>query len=315
MRSKVVVVGALCLSAVLAACGGSDNSQPPLELSAANQEAVASEVLVGAGQVTSSGGSVGGGLGSAPIVVEAIKPQLQRLASNLRRNPGTPLPADETEDCEFGGSMTTSSNGTTSAKITYSNCAETSGVVLNGTINATAQISNSSISVSTSLDVTVTIGTLTIAESGDATLTLSTTGDASSFDMTSDHLEASIKDGNTVLDDITLSDLTIHVGTSTSRGQSVASQSEKFHIDSSKLTGSFTVATSANVTVGSGKYVAGGTLTITGANNSSLKITIMGDETYTAASGEGQIKLEINGTVTWTSWADLAATAAVGGKK
>jgi len=309
MRSNVVV-GAVCLSAVLVACGGSDNSQPPLTISAANQEAVASEVLVGAGQVT-GGGGVTGGISYAPIVVAAIKPQLAALAATARRNPGQPLPADGTEDCAFGGTLTTAENGTTSAKVTYNQCQQTQGIVLNGTVNETLNLGNNTISASLSIDLTATIGTLSIAESGDLELHLSSGNDLS-FDMTSDHLEATIKNNGTVVDDITLSDLTVHFGTSTSGGQTVSSASEKYHIDSSKLVGSFTVTSTANVAVGSGKYAASGTLTITGSSGSTLTITIMGDETYTAASGEGQIKLELNGTVTWTNWADLAAAAAAG---
>jgi len=139
-------------------------------------------------------------------------------------------------------------------------------------------------------------------------------GDSSTIDVTSDHLTLSVKNGNTVVDSITLSNLTMHLGETTSGGQTVATAHEKFDVDSSKLKGSFTVETSADIQSGSdSSYAFGGSLTITGASGSTLKITIQGDEASTPASGEGQIKLEVNGKVQWVNWAELAADASLTG--
>lgn len=313
MRSMVVAAGALFLG-TFGACGG-DDGQPPLMITEANAPAVAGEVLIGTGQVTASGGGLGG-LSSAPTVVSLMRPQLTHLASGLRRLPGRPVSAaPETEDCAFGGTKTTTQTGDTSAKITYNQCEDSDGAVTNGTVSASVDIGGSSLSISASLDISITIGSVTIAESGDLTMTLgSDGGDLSSLDVSSDHLTVSVKNGNTVVDSLTMSNLTMHIGQTTSGGQTVATAHEKFDLDSSKLKGSFTVETSADVQSDSGSsYAFAGSLTITGASGSTLKITIQGDETSTPASGEGQIKLEVNGKVLWTDWADLAADASLAG--
>ncbi|HEY0194410.1 MAG TPA: hypothetical protein VGC42_25030 [Kofleriaceae bacterium] len=293
--------------AALAACGG-DDGQPPLMISKDNAPAVASEVLFGAGQVTNTGGLFsGGGAAFAPTALAALQPRLEELASRVRRAPIQSL--DETEACDGGGSIKTSSDGMTSVSIDYQACKQ-GEVTTNGHMSATAKQSGSSITLSATIDLTVTIGALTLAESGGFDMSVSSSDSSFAFDMTSDHLQVSIKNAGTVLDQITLSNMSMHIGSTTSGSSLTTTVHEKFDIDSTKLTGSFTVETSADLDVKDGSnYATAGSLTITGASGSTLKITVQGDETSTPAAGEGQIKLEVGGDIIWTNWADLQATA------
>ena len=88
-------------------------------------------------------------------------------------------------------------------------------------------------------------------------------------------------------------------------------------VDSSRLQGHISVMTPQDVKLGSEVFPFTGQILISGASHTRLKITILGDETFTPPAGQGQVELQIDpgtgtfGAPIWTSWPALSAFAMI----
>ena len=316
-RSRYTVFALLIAAS---ACGGSDDSQPPLLLTEANAPSVAAEALIAASQTSTGAGSPLGGAAAA-----ATRPahELARRAAHDLMSRGPAAAFDTmTEACAAGGSITTDSSGM-SGTVTFNNCQEDANTKINGSLKLTIKTSSgggsSEVAFSVSVNITVTAGKLTFSESGGYDMVLNLGSADAEFELSGKRLTVSVS-GGTVNDKLTLSDFDIDVKADSTVTPAEQSESIDFDIDSTRLKGHIAVATNAPVKqlVGATparEYPHAGQVVVTGANKSRLQITIAGDETYQPPTGEGQVKLELdsgNGSFAaaiWVSWAALRAEA------
>jgi len=315
-RTGQIVVAALLLAA---GCGGSDDSQPPLPLTEANAQAVAAEALIAAGQITTGVQTPTGGL---PLAATSPMPGAGRAVQRLMsRATGTlPVaPGSMTEACAAGGSTTTVSSGT-SETVTYNNCQEDANTRINGTVKLTIKTSSggtsSDLSFSVSVNLTVTTGTLSFAESGGYDLHFKLSADPSSsgteLELTGSRLSVSVSGGTAASDKLTLSNFDIDVKEDLSNTPSQQVETIDYDIDSSRLKGHISVMTNHPVMqILGAEFPHAGQVLIAGANHTRLQITILGDETSTPPSGQGQVEIELDtgsgtfGAPIWVNWATL----------
>jgi len=326
-RTGRIVVAALLIAA---GCGGSDDSQPPLVLTSANAQAVAAETLIAAAQTTNGVQNPLGGLAGAatsPVRGAGLR-AAQRLASSATG--AQPVaPGTMTEACAAGGTTTTNAT-TTSATVTYNNCQESATTRINGTLTLTFKTTSggtsSDFSFSVSVNLTITLGTLSLAESGGYDLTFKSSSDpnalGSEVALTGSHLSASVSGGPSS-DKITLSNFDIDIKQDLTNTPNQQIETIDYDLDSTRLKGHISVTTNTPVaqTLEAGiphQFPHTGQVLITGANHTRLQITILGDETFTPPAGQGQVEIELDtgtGTfaapiwVNWTALAQLAGTS------
>jgi hypothetical protein len=320
--------GQIIAAALLVAAGcGSDDSQPPLLLTEANAQAVASEALISAGQTTSGVQTPLGGLAftAASSLRAADRLAVQRLVSRATAAPPV-APGSATEACAAGGSTTTDSSST-SATVTFNNCQEDASTRINGTLKLTIKTSSggtsSDLSFSVTVNLTITAGALSFAESGGYDLSFKSSSDpnatGSELELTGNRLTVSVSGGATS-DKLTLSNFDVDVkqDLASTPGQQI--ETIDYDIDSSRLKGHIAVMTNDPVKqILDGavphNFPHAGQVLITGATHTRLQITILGDDTYTPPAGQGQVKLELDagtgafGAPIWVSWTALAALA------
>ncbi|HET9627062.1 MAG TPA: hypothetical protein VFP84_37140 [Kofleriaceae bacterium] len=297
----------------LVGCGGGDAS-PTLALSSANSTQVASKVLVDSDSVSGISIPTAGGSASAfaPLATRALRRAASRVVGVA---PGAN--ATQTDTCTGGGTITTDSNatpGATSAKatITYAACVE-GDATLNGKLTANASVNGTSITESATINLTITAGGAKIVESGDFTISFNlddTLGGSSH--ITASSLSVAIT-SPAVTDKITLSDLDI--ATSVVNGESSATES--YNVETQQLGGLFSVDTDTPVATASlALHPHAGQVTVTGAKNSKLIITVLGDESFTPPAGQDQVKLELDSgdgklaAAVYVSWAQLESQSA-----
>jgi hypothetical protein len=299
----------------LAACGGSDDVTPSVVITSDNAPVVASEVLVDGGQFSTSN-TLGGGLDlSAVGPTQVLNMAAHRLASSVRTAQARIRPLDTTQ-CAVSGTVTSTvtMTGTTSGSgtITFDNCVQVAGASIDGTITASVSASgtgtDADLKISATFDITATAGSIMSALSGDVTEEISSAASGDSIKVTADKLEVSIS-GGSISDDIKLSNYSVSETDDASGGTTIT---EDFSITSSRLKGSFAVKTNTPIqTEATGEYPSSGSITVTGASNTSLTITVLGNESFMPQAGQGQVELQIGSDAPiYMSWADVAAGAA-----
>jgi hypothetical protein len=291
------VLGALALIGAPTGCGGDDS--PTVEISSNLASPMAAEVLVDVSVLASATGA-----GNAMLGLQVY---------------GT-LASTPTVACS-AGSIATALDGSTE-QVTFDGCVDTGGTLggdlsLKFSQDAGGALGNAS----ATLDATVKNGAVTFALTGDYATSFNIESDSLAFELTSDSLEVEVS--SLVPDDVlTLSSVDIQESLSSSAvthpGMNDAlSVSEKYRVNSGKFDGTFDVATTTPLTFQAGsQHPNAGVLTITGANDGSsnpvttMTITIMGDETSTPPTGQGQIELDFGDTgPMYVSWAQLVALA------
>jgi hypothetical protein len=309
--------------ALAAASGcGAGNSQPPLPLSESNAAEVAAETLIATDQssftVQLPSGVISGVAAALRSLDRGAAQRLAALAAGPQSADGT-----MTSACAAGGSATITVAGST---VTYAfhDCADGT-TKLDGTLRFTVQQSSANqASLTASLDLTVTIGALTLNESGGYSILVKTAqnpSDSTDYELHGDSLSVSLSAGGTLRDDITLSHFDIGISMQlTSTDQEVEHFS--YDIDSSRLKGHITVMTTQDLKEVIDAFMPrehpfAGQILISGANHTRLQITILGDETFTPPAGQGQIELQVDpgtgtfGAPIWTRWADLSAMVSI----
>lgn len=301
--SKLTVI--TLLSFGLAACGGSTSETggpPPTSTSAvainsSNAPTVASTAIHNPANAMASSNLSGSALAGNTLSARMLshltldaKSQTLRILSTPRISPTLV----ETINCRISGTKTidVATDGT-SVVITFNNCSETTGQVMNGMMSLTnIARSATSFSATSSIDLSITTtGSPTARLVG--TYNFATTDTATESTVTLTGPSYSITVGNNVTT-LTNFSFTERYTVATDLYSSTAN----YTLTSTALGGSITVTTIDPIQqYGSRLYPFAGQFVVTGANNSKIRVTILGDETH--AGDDVRIEIDANGDNTY----------------
>lgn len=301
--------------AALVGCGGSSGTPAPtLVLNNDNAKSVASQALAGGTQAMSLGlPTIGGGASAfAPVATRALRDAVSRASRSLADG-AHPVAAGQSTPCAGGGTMTVDGNITAtstsgSETVTFAGCIQDAGGTdtLDGTLHISGSQSGNSVSFSISVNLTAKAAGATITEVGDLSSSFAT--DFSSISISSNQIAVTVA-SPTLNTKLTLSNLDIHESIAGGLGGTV-SVTESYSIDASQLGGRFTVDTNAALaTASDGAQSASGELEITGAQNSKLVVTVLGNENFVPPAGQGQIKVVLDTTTLYLNWSDVEAVS------
>jgi hypothetical protein len=300
--ARVLILSA-AISA-LASCGGGGGggggpaSPPtPVALNAGNEQPVTDDVLaVSLNFVSVGNGTQGGGivpfsakqraLPKTRLLVGLLRQQLGRL--NPQRSPQSSAfaPADAadavTASCDGGGTQTSDvDTGTT----TFANCSS-GGETINGTLTLT-NIMQGTGSISGHVSHSLTIaqaGFPTLTSSGDFDVVQNTSGTVVTDTLTGGPITIQLDS-----DAASISSFTLISSLDSSDGNLTDSISGT--IASTAMGGSVSVTTPTTFqVVGTSQFPNTGQLLITGAANSAVRFTVLGDETLAG----NQVSLEVD---------------------
>lgn len=295
----------ILLSFGLAACGGgsSETVGPPptstsaVAINATNAPTVASTAIQNPANVMA-----GSSLSGSPLAVNTLsprmlsrfaldaKPQTLRLLSAPRVSPALV----ETTNCLISGSKTIdAATDGTSIAITFNNCSDTTGQVVNGSMSLTnIVISATSFSATSSIDLTITTtGYPTVSFVGTYNFATTDTATESTLSLTGSSYSITVGSNVTTLSNFSFTE-TYTLATD------LYSSTSNYTLASTELGGSVTVTTIDPIQqYGSRLYPFAGQYTVTGANNSKIRVTILGDETH--AGDDILIELDENGDNTY----------------
>lgn len=300
----------ILLSIGLVACGGGGggggssgtSSTPaapttPLAINATNAPTVASTTINSPANIITSSGFSTSPLGMNTAAARILSSYSLDAKQQILKSPSNPQfsPAlVETTNCLSGGSKTIDTDlAGTSIAITFNNCSDTPGDVLNGTMLLTNVVwSATSFSASSSID-------LVIASTGNPTARFVGTYNFATTDTTT---ESSVVMTSTSYSIIIGSNVTTISNFSFTESYTIAtdlySSTSNYTLASTELGGSVTVTTIDPMQQrGIRLYPFAGQFIVTGANNSKIRVTILGDETH--AGDDVQIDLDENGDNTY----------------
>lgn len=204
--------------------------------------------------------------------------------------------AATTDPCAISGFTTTNyAVGGTSATITYTACEDDPGVIINGSMSVSnISASGSALSFTTSFSLTFSIsGQPNLVLSGGYSFALDLTTLATSITGTS-------YSGTDGVETFELFNFTF-VAT-------LSSTSADYTLSSTRINGVVAVKTLTPFTYNAGVFPAAGQMEITGANNSRMRVTVLGDETL--VGNQVQIEVDADGdnvfeTTMMTTWVAL----------
>jgi hypothetical protein len=341
LLARVGVFGALVAGA-LAGCGGGASAggamsaapgpNTPLAIGQGNATATAAEAIVTPATLADTA-TTAAGVGAAPA---AVPPSLssidrrvvQRWFSSQNVNPAAA--GTVTIPCAVGGTFTavTSADGKT-LTVTFADCSEVAGTSVGGNqtytnLTLTTQSTLDSISANVTDALTIVVGTVSYAETGDYAFSFSANKTASAgiatetFGLTGSSLSISVSKNGAVSDSVTLTNFDFNFEEDLTVSPHQLYSSFNYTLASSRLNGQITVATTQEFKqivdpAETHLYPYAGQLMIAGANSVRLQVTILGDETFVPPTGEGQIELQLDsgtgsfGPAVWLSWATLSA--------
>jgi hypothetical protein len=324
-----------------AGCGGGSSGpatmsataavNSPLAITQSNANATAAEAIVTPAAL-SVGTAAGVSAAPASVVPATLRAIDRRVAQGMQ--PGaTARPAGAgtvTISCAVGGSVTvvTSSDGMT-LTVTLADCSEAAGTSVNGTqtytnFTLTTTGSSDSISANVTDTLTIVVGALSFAETGDyafafsANKALNGTVTTETFDLSGSSLSVSVTKSGAATDSVTLTNFDFNFEEDRTVSPHQLYSSFSFALASSRLNGTITVTTTQEFKQivdpsETRMYPYTGQLLIMGAGSERLQVTVLGDETFVPPAGEGQIELQLDsgsgtfGAPTWLSWAMLTA--------
>jgi hypothetical protein len=315
--------------AALASCGGGGGGgggggpasgpppSTPVAMTATNAQPAVDEVLgASLSFITVGNGTSAGGIVPFSAAIPRSQQKLQPLIALLRRQfsgpvehpsqPGTlaPAAAPPPVACDGGGTQTVDPepavNPTTNT-LTFVNCSS-GGTTINGTLMVTniANPSAGNFSGHVSHNLTIT-GSSSLSSSGEFDIVQTTVGTVVTDTLTGGPINLQ-QDGDFAI----LSGLTL---TSTLDTSSMAvTDSIAGTIATTVLRGSVTVATPATLQADPGRPPNTGQLLITGASNSQVRFTVLGDDTLIGTQVTIEVDPEGDGTFQppmETTWALL----------
>jgi hypothetical protein len=337
---KAAILGAVVAGAI-AACGGGSSGpgamsvmagvNSPLAITQSNANATAAEAIVTPAAL-GAGAAAGASAAPASVVPVALGAIDRRVAQAMQPSANVrPAAAGTiTVSCAVGGNVTVvaSTDGKT-LTVTLADCSEVAGTSVNGTqtyTNFTLTTSSSSDSISANVTdaVTIVVGALSFAETGDYAFALSVNKGPNggltteTFDLSGSSLSVSVSRSGAAADSVTLTNFNFNFEEDQTVSPHQFYSSLSFTLASSRLSGTITVTTTQEFKQiadpsETRMYPYTGQLLIMGADNERLQVTILGDETFVPPAGEGQIELQLDpgsgtfGAPTWLSWATLTA--------
>ena len=298
------------LAVGLVACGGGGSSAPaaptpvapttPIAVTTTNAPAVAATAISGVTNVSLSSGS----LIAADTTVATVPPRtLGRIsvaaakrAQEFLSGPQGVTGVVQTTNCAVSGSVTINAadNGT-SVSITFNNCSDYAGEVMNGTLSISNITDNGSQFTGTfSINLTFTAsGYPTVRIVGGYSISMSYTVDGldniATYTATFAGTSFSVIEGSNVT---TLSSFSFSESYVASTG--LYTFTANYTLAATEIGGSVTVETTVPFQqYGYRNYPFAGQLVATGTGNSKVRVTILGDETH--ALEDVQIEVDADG--------------------
>lgn len=290
----------------LVACGGGDGGggstapttpaapTTPVAITTINAPTVASAAVSSSATISTAGGSLAGPvqtLGTvAPYMLGRINADATKQAQKFLSKPQFGAAFVDTTSCLISGTETfNAADDGTSLSITYNNCSDTAGEVVNGTLSLT-----NIISTATNLSATSSID-LSVADAGFPTVRLvgtyyfTTTSTSTGSTTTLAGTSFSIIDGSNVTTLANFSFTEIYTTVT-----DLYSTTSNYTLASTELGGSVTVMTELPIQqYGYRLYPFAGQFVVTGSNNTKIRVTIFGDETL--IGNDVQIEIDANG--------------------
>jgi hypothetical protein len=341
LLAKVGIFGALVAGA-LAGCGGGASAtgamtaapgpNTPLAIGQGNATATAAEAIVTpatlADTATTAAGASAAPAAVPPSLSSMDRRVVQRWLSSQNLHPAAA--GTVTIPCAVGGSFTavTSADGKT-LTVTFADCSEVAGTTVGGNqtytnLTVTTQSTLDSISANVADALTIVVGTVSYAETGDYAFSFSANKTANAgvttetFGLIGSNLSISVSKGGAVSDSVTLTRFDFNFEEDLTVSPHQLYSSFNYSLASSRLNGQITVATTQEFKqivdpAETHLYPYAGQLMIAGGNSERLQVTILGDENFVPPAGEGQIELQLDsgtgsfGHAIWLSWATLSA--------
>jgi hypothetical protein len=342
LLARVGVFGVLVVGA-LAGCGGGASASgtmsavpgpnTPLAINQGNATATAAEAIVTPATLAATATTAAGAGAAAPAAVPPSLSSIDRRVVQRWFSSQNVLPAvagTVTMPCVVGGSFTavTSADAKT-LTVTFADCSEVAGTSVGGAqtytnLTLTTQSSLDSISANVKDALTIVVGAVSYAETGDYAFSFSANKTANggfsteTFGLIGSSLTISVSKGGAISDSVTLTNFDFNFEEDLTVSPHQLYSSFNYTLASSRLNGEITVATTQEFKqivdpAETHLYPYAGQLMIAGANSMRLQVTILGDETFVPPAGEGQIELQLDsGTgsfapAVWLSWATLSA--------
>ena len=301
----------ICLSACGDGGGGSGNGitlpTAPVTITPQNAPQVAGAAVDAAFGgaalpvgVTSASSSAASAAAAANTVARIGRSAALQVISQ-GATPAVVTGAVTTTNCLISGTMTLSTTSSTSGSTTYSNCSDVAGETMNGTVSLSNIVSTpSSLSTDAVFDLTITTASPanTMTAIGDMHLFIDT--------MTITMSGTSLSMGNTdsALGNLGLQNYSISFD---SLGNFTVMT---FTFASTAINGTAVFTMTSPFLYSGGMLPSSGTATISGANSTVLKLTVLGDET--AVGSQVQLELSTNGGSTYAAptnvtWASISS--------
>jgi hypothetical protein len=332
-NARVAVFGVL-VAGVLAGCGGgssgagamSATSGPnsPLAISQSNAGATAAEAILTPATLADSA-TTGAGVGVVSAMDRRVVQQVMQAQIVHAAGGGVTI------SCAASGSFTavTSVDGKT-LTVTFAECSEVAGSSVDGTqtyanFTLTTQSSSDAVSANVTDALTIVVGSVSFAVSGQYAFSLAADKTANAgystvtFGLTGSSLAVTASKSGAVFDSSTLTNFDFNFEDDLTVSPHQLYSSFNYVLASSRLNGEITVTTTEQLKqivdpAETHLYPYAGQLLIAGAGAVRLQVTILGDETFVPPAGEGQIELQLDpgtGTFeppTWVNWPALAAS-------
>lgn len=330
------------VAGALAGCGGGASAggamtaaagpNTPLAIGQGNATATAAEAIVAPATLADTAATAAGA-SAAPAGVPPSLSSMDRRVVQLWLSSQNLHPAAAgtvTIPCAVAGSFTavTSADGKT-LTVTFADCSEVAGTTVAGTqtytnLTVTTQSTLDSISANVADALTIVVGTVSYAETGDYAFSFSANKTANAgvstetFGLIGSNLSISVSKGGAVSDSVTLTNFDFNFEEDLTVSPHQLYSSFNYTLASSRLNGRITVATTQEFKqivdpAETHLYPYAGQLMIAGGSSERLQVTILGDETFVPPAGEGQIELQLDsgtgsfGPAIWLSWATLSA--------
>jgi hypothetical protein len=312
-RSDLRLISMAFLLPGLAACGGNGSGTggltwpiDPITITQLNVPQIAGaafDTLTGGTPLPAGVSAPLSTTGSSAITIPQKVAWLGRSAIQQLISLGKPYPSVVTYVCVIGGTYSIYKKNSTSEKITYDNCSNVTGETINGTLNMGNMVTTAtSYSADTAFALTFATAspanTMNVDGDMDINMDLATNVETiSGTNLWMGNTDNAL--GNSQLSNYTIATLVpdMYVTQEYAYASSAIGGTVDFQMD----------AANPFINTG-GVFPSSGVSTITGANSTVIKLTVLGDEN--AAGNQLQFELSTDGGITYAAptydtWANI----------